>query len=136
MHPFHRLVRRIAILSGTVGLLVIAMALLSWTTGLLGARGWELLSLIGGVGALLGAVLTWRLQRLPLLETPRSPRTALVPAGAPAVAGALVGAFVSYLFSDVITAVLVGTLVLVSGALGVWLGTKVDVNWPGSDPDR
>jgi hypothetical protein len=74
MHPFHRLVRRIAIVTGTVGILVIVMALLNWTTGLLGAGGWELLSLIGGAGALLGAVLTWRLQRLPLPEQPRSPR--------------------------------------------------------------
>jgi hypothetical protein len=133
MHPFHRLVRRIAILVGTVGLVVIVMALLNWTTGLVGGGGWELLSLIGGVGALLSAVLTWRLQRLPLRETPRSPRAA--PEYALAVAGALVSAFVSYLFADLITAVCVGTLVLVSGALGVWLGKRMSANWPGSDPD-
>ena len=133
MHPFHRLVRRIAILVGTVGLVVIVMALLNWTTGLLGGSGWELGSLIGGVGALLGAVLTWRLQSMPLLETPRSQRSATVFAGTLAVVGALVGAFVVYLVSDLIVAVSVGTLTLVSGAIGVWVAKKMLANWPRSD---
>jgi hypothetical protein len=132
MHPFHRLVRRTAILSGVVGALFVVIALLNWTTGLVGGRGWELGSLIAGVGALLGAVSTWRLQRVPLLETPRSLRSALVFAGTLAVAGALVSAFVVYLLSDLIAAVSVGTLVLVSGAIGVWLGKRMLANWPGS----
>jgi hypothetical protein len=130
VHPFHRMLRRNAVLSGLVGVMALAFALANETTGLLGADGSTLLLVIAGTLLLLGALELWLLQRMPLLEHPR-PRTrrSLLMAAAVVVAAAAIGGYVSYLFSGLFTGLFVGGLALVAGIIGLVLGERSVDRW-------